>query len=119
MSDTPTREELMGALAERTGEEIREEEDRLKSIDMRLANLNQRCDQLQHAIEIVAAVKPRADRPSSGRRLRNLGATAGLGSFAAGCWWLSPQWSLIVVGGLVFVAAVCGMILSQRKARNV
>ena len=118
MSDTE-RDELMGALAEATGEQISDEEDRLASIDERLSNLNQRCDDLQHAIAVVASMKPKASHGTSGRLLRNIGAISGLCSFACGCWWLSPQWSMIVVGGVVFVAALSGMILSQRKPTNV
>lgn len=119
MNDTTERDELMGALAEATGEQIDDEQDRLASIDERMANLNTRCDNLHHAIEVVASMKPKGRPEASGRRLRNLGAMTGLCTFACGCWWLSPQWSMVIVGGVVFVAALSGMILSQRKPSDV
>ena len=42
-------------------------------------------------------------------------AIAGLCLLAAGTWWLSPPWALVVVGGLLLVAGVLGTIFGRRK----
>ena len=39
----------------------------------------------------------------------NIAVFGGLGAAAVGIWWMSPAWSLTVIGFTVFVGAVWSM----------
>lgn len=40
--------------------------------------------------------------------MRDFIAVLGLGLIFGGAWWLSPPWSLVVLGGLLLMGAIAG-----------